>query len=153
MVFYYKIASLYFGTEDYVNAIKYLSKIINNKSLHMREDLLCFSRILNLVAHYEAGEAYELDRLIKNTYKFLIKMEDLYAVQREMVAFLRKLGDIYPHQLKAAFKSLLQKLLTYENHPYERRAFLYLDIISWLESKIENKSTADIIREKFTKLT
>ncbi len=153
MVFYYKIASLYFGTEDYVNAIKYLSKIINNKSLQMLEDLLCFSRILNLVAHYEAGEDYELDRLIKNTYKFLIKMEDLYAVQREMVAFLRKLGDIYPHQLKAAFKSLLQKLLTYENHPYERRAFLYLDIISWLESKIENKSTADIIREKFTKLT
>ena len=57
----------------------------------MREDLLCFSRILNLVAHYEAGEDYELDRLIKNTYKFLIKMEDLYAVQREMVAVLRKL--------------------------------------------------------------
>ena len=53
MVFYYKIASLYFGTADYENAICFLSKIINNKSLQMREDLLCFSRILNLVAHYE----------------------------------------------------------------------------------------------------
>ena len=31
-------------------------------------------------------------------------------------------------------------------------AFLYLDIISWLESKIENKSTGDIIKEKFTRL-
>jgi hypothetical protein len=117
----------------------------------MREDLLCFSRILNLVAHYEAGEDYDLDRLIKNTYKFLIKMEDLYAVQQEMVNFLRGLGDIYPHQLKAAFKELYTKLVAYENHPYERRAFLYLDIISWLESKIENKSTADIIKEKFSK--
>lgn len=151
MVFYYKIASLYFGMEDYKNAIKYLSKIINNKSLQMREDLLCFSRILNLVAHYEAGEDYDLDRLIKNTYKFLIKMEDLYAVQQEMVNFIRGLGDIYPHQLKAAFKALYVKLVAYENHPYERRAFLYLDIISWLESKIENKSTADIIKEKFSK--
>jgi hypothetical protein len=151
MVFYYKIASLYFGMEDYKNAIKYLSKIINNKSLQMREDLLCFSRILNLVAHYEAGEDHDLDRLIKNTYKFLIKMQDLYAVQQEMVNFLRGLGDIYPQQLKAAFKELHVKLVAYENHPYERRAFLYLDIISWLESKIENKSTADIIKEKFTK--
>ena len=26
----------------------------------MREDLLCFSRILNLVAHYEAGLDYNL---------------------------------------------------------------------------------------------
>ena len=152
MVFYYKIASLYFGTGDYENAICFLSKIINNKSLQMREDLLCFSRILNLVAHYEAGLDYQLDRLIKNTYKFLIKMEDLYAVQKEMVSFLKSLGDIYPNELKAAFKGLHQKLLTYEDHPYERRAFLYLDIISWLESKIENKSTADIIKEKFTKI-
>ena len=94
MVFYYKIASLYFGTGDYENAICFLSKIINNKSLQMREDLLCFSRILNLVAHYEAGLDYQLDRLIKNTYKFLIKMEDLYAVQKEMVSFLKSLGDI-----------------------------------------------------------
>jgi len=151
MVFYYKIASLYFGMEDYENTIKYLSKIINNKSLQMREDLLCFSRILNLVAHYEAGQDHDLDRLIKNTYKFLIKMEDLYAVQQEMVDFLRGLGDIYPHQLKAAFRELHSKLITYEDHPYERRAFLYLDIISWLESKIENKSTGDIIKEKFSK--
>ena len=152
MVFYYKIACLYFGTGDYEITIQYLSKIIKNKSLQMREDLLCFSRILNLVAHYEAGFDYQLDGLIKSTYKFLIKMEDLYAVQKEMVLFLKGLGDIYPNELKAAFKSLYQKLLTYENHPYERRAFLYLDIISWLESKIKNKSISDVIKEKFTKI-
>jgi len=152
MVFYYKIASLYFGTQDYKSAIYYLSKIITNKSLQMREDLLCFSRILNLVSHYEAGLDFQLDSLIKNTYKFLIKMEDLYAVQKEMVSFLKNLGEIYPSELKAAFRALHQKLLTYEDHPYERRAFLYLDIISWLESKIENKSIEDIIKAKFIKI-
>jgi hypothetical protein len=31
---------------------------------------------------------------------------------------------------------------------YEKRAFLYLDIISWLESKIENRRISDIMREK-----
>ena len=92
MMFYYKIASLYFGNGDFNNSIHYLSKIINNKSLHMREDLMCFSRILNLVAHYEAGLDYQLDSLIKSTYKFLIKMEDLYAVQKEMILFLKSLG-------------------------------------------------------------
>ena len=118
----------------------------------MREDLMCFSRILNLVAHYEAGLDYQLDSLIKSTYKFLIKMEDLYAVQKEMILFLKSLGDIFPNEIKSAFRKLHKKLLVYENHPYERRAFLYLDIISWLESKIENKSTGDIIKEKFTRL-
>lgn len=149
MVFYYKIASLYFGIGENKKCIEFLDKIISNKSLSMREDLLCFSRVLNLVAHYEAGLDYNLDALIRSTYKFLIRMEDLYEVQKEMIKFLRNLGDIYPNQLRGEFIKLHKKLKTYEDHPYESRAFLYLDIISWLESKIENKSVDSIIREKF----
>ena len=101
----------------------------------MREDLLCFSRVLNLVAHYEAGLDYNLDSLIRSTYKFLIRMEDLYEVQKEMIKFLRVLGDIYSHEIRGEFIKLLEKLKAYEDHPYESRAFLYLDVISWLESK------------------
>jgi len=149
MVFYYKIASLYFGIGENKKAIEFLDKIISNKSLQMREDLLCFSRILNLVAHYEAGLDYNLDALIRSTYKFLIKMQDLYEVQKEMIKFLRGLGDIYPHEIKKEFIKLLKKFKEFEDHPYEKRAFLYLDVISWLESKIENKSVNLIIREKF----
>ncbi|MEL6811229.1 MAG: hypothetical protein AAFP76_07835 [Bacteroidota bacterium] len=148
MMFYYKIACMYFGAGQNKMCIEYLDRIISNKSLQMREDLLCFSRILNLVAHYEAGEDYHLDRLIKSTYKFLIKMEDLYQVQKEMIKFLRGLGDIYPHQLKAEFEKLYKKLKPFEDHPYERRSFLYLDILSWLESHITGKSVAQIIKEK-----
>ena len=149
MVLYYKIASMYFSVGYYKDCILYLEKIIGNKSLEMREDLLCFSRILNLVAHYEAGLDYNLDALIKSTFKFLIKMQDLHEVQKEMIKFLKNLGDIYPNELKYEFVKLHSKLITFEDHPYERRAFLYLDIISWLESKIENKSVELIIREKF----
>ncbi len=149
MVFYYKIASMYFGAGDNKKCIYYLEKIISNKSLQMREDLLCFSRILNLVAHYEAGLDYNLDVLIKSTYKFLIKMEDLYEVQKEFIKFLRGLGDIYPHEVKGEFIKLHKKLKTYENDPYQSRSFLYLDIISWLESKIESRPIGEIIRDKF----
>lgn len=148
MVFNYKIACMYFGAWDLKQCIAYLDRIISNKSLKMREDLLCFARILNLVAHYEAGMDYHLDSLIKSTYKFLIKMEDLYEVQKEMIKFLRGLGDIYPHQIKDAFRELHTKLKQYEDHPYERRSFLYLDILSWLESNIENRPIEQIIQEK-----
>lgn len=148
MVFYYKIGSLYFGNGDYKKSIEFLQKIINNKSLEMREDLLCFSRILNLVAHYEAGLDYHLERLIKSTYKFLKKMNDLHEVQKEMIKFLRKLPEVSPLEIKDEFRKLHSTLKQYEHHPYERRAFLYLDIISWLESKIYNKPVAEIISEK-----
>ncbi len=43
MIFYYKIACLYFGVGDNKTCIKYLKKIIDNKNLKMREDLMCFA--------------------------------------------------------------------------------------------------------------
>ncbi len=152
MVFYYKIACLYFGMGQNKKCIEYLSKIIENRNLKMREDLMCFARVLSLVAHYEAGMDYHLEVQLKSTYKFLLKMNDLHQVQKEMIKFLRNLGDIYPHELKGEFVKLHSELLKYEEHPYERRAFLYLDIISWLESKIENRPVGDIIREKAQRL-
>ncbi|UNY97939.1 hypothetical protein MQE36_12685 [Zhouia spongiae] len=148
MIFYYKLACLYFGVGDNKKCIFYLKKIIDNKSLIMREDLMCFSRVLSLVAHYEAGLDYHLEVQLKSTYKFLLKMNDLHEVQKEIIKFLRGLGNIYPHELKREFKNLHARLKKYENDPYERRAFLYLDIISWLESKIENKPVGEIIKEK-----
>lgn len=149
MIFYYKFASLQFGAGNNKQSIFYLDKIISNKTLEMREDLLCFARVLNLVAHYEAGLDFHMEILLRSTYKFLIKMNDLHEVQKEMIKFIRGLQDIYPHDLKDAFKELHKKLKTFEDHPFERRAFLYLDIISWLESKIENKPVAQIIQNKY----
>ena len=149
MLFYYKIASLYFGAAAYKESIQYLNKIIDNKSLQVREDLMCFSRLLNLIAHYEAGLDYSLEVQLKSTYKFLIKMNDLHEVQKEVINFLKELGNIYPHNINKEFKKLHERLKKLEDHPYERRAFLYLDIISWLESKIEHRSVADVIQEKF----
>ncbi|AUC74642.1 hypothetical protein [Olleya sp. Bg11-27] len=152
MVFYYKFASLHFGAGNNKECIRYLDKIISNKELSMREDLLCFSRVLNLVAHYEAGLDYHLETLLRSTYKFLIKMNDLHEVQKEMIKFIRGLQDIYPQDIKKEFKKLLEVLRQFEDHPFERRAFLYLDVISWLESKIENKPVGQIVKDKYLAL-
>lgn len=115
----------------------------------MREDLMCFSRILSLFAHYDSGMDYHMEIQLKSTYKFLIKMNELNEVQFEIINFLKQLPDVFPHDAKSAFEAILAKLKKYENDPYERRAFLYLDIISWLESKITNIPVDQVIRNKF----
>lgn len=148
MVLYYKIACIYFGAEDYFKCIEYLQFIIADKSLKVHQDLMCFSRVLNVVAHYDAGLDYQIEKQIKQTYKFLLKMDELQSVQQELIRFMRSLTDIYPSELKQAFQKLHASLKDFESDPYEKRSFLYLDILSWLESKIENRSIGDIIREK-----
>jgi hypothetical protein len=149
LVFYYKIACLYFGSGQYKQAIKYLTRIIDHKDLSLREDLQCFARILNLVAHYEAGQDAELEYQVRSVYQFLAKMDDQQPMQVEVFRFLRRVGHSAPAQLREEFISLKNKLVEIAARPYERRPFLYFDIISWLESKISGRSVQDVMQEKF----
>ncbi|RMG76557.1 MAG: hypothetical protein D6714_21190 [Bacteroidetes bacterium] len=149
LIFYYKIASMYFSSGDSSTAIDYLNKIINYKAGNLREDIQCYARILSLIAHYEMGHYNLLEYLVKSVYRFLGKMRELNVVQAEILRFLKR--ELYsdPQRLQKAFIQLKNKLEPYESHPYERRSFLYLDIISWLESKIENRPVQEVIQEKF----
>ena len=151
MVLHYKVACLYFGSGDNKNAILHLNQVINHTGDGLREDLQSFAHILKLIASYEEGMDDDLEQQIRTVYKFLIKMNDLHMVQKEMMNFIRNLNRIYDYQLKNAFIELRERLIQYEDHQYEKRAFLYLDIISWLESKIEGRPVHEIIREKFNK--
>jgi tetratricopeptide (TPR) repeat protein len=149
MVFYYKIASLYFGSGDFNKAIEYLTKIIQFKDNALREDIQCFARILNLIAHYEAGRDESLDYQVKSVYRFLGKMNDQQQMQVAIFQFLRTVGDLNPQELKNAFIQLKDRLIAISHDPFERRPFMYLDIVSWLESKIENRPVQEIMQRKF----
>lgn len=148
VVLYYKIACLYFGMGNNKACITYLNRIIQSKHMGVAEDLQCFARLLNVIAHYECGLDDNFEKQLKDTYKFLLKMENLQLVQREIIGFIRRLDDVYPHQLKFEFRKIHQKLKKLEHHPFEKRAFLYLDFLSWLECKIENIPVAEVIQRK-----
>jgi hypothetical protein len=148
LVFYYKIACLYFGSGDNEKAIDYLNRIINQKA-DLRTDLQCYARLLHLIAHYELGNFDLLEYLIKSVYRYMAKMENLSKVEEEVFAFIRRSFVVGAHALKPEFEKLLKKLRAYEGNPVETRAFAYLDIISWLESKINHVNVQDVIREKY----
>jgi hypothetical protein len=148
LVFYYKIASLYFGSGDFDKSVDYLHKIINWK-VDLRTDLQCYARLLHLIAHYELGNFDLLEYLLKSVYRFMYKMQNLSIVEEKIFNFLRNSFSLSPKQLKPRFEKLLHELKPLEKSRTESRAFMYLDIISWLESKINNQHVQDIIRQKF----
>lgn len=148
IIFYYKFACMYFGDANYQQVIFWLNKIINMKDVDLRSDIHSFARILNLISHYELGNIDLVDYYIRSTYRFLIKKNDLHLFQKIIMKFLRKLSSITRDQLIDAFKDLREQLIPLNDKFYERRPFIYFDIISWLESKIENRSVQEIIKEK-----
>jgi len=148
LIFYYKIACLYFGSGNNDKAIDYLNKIINWK-VDLRTDLQCYARLLHLIAHYELGNYDLLEYLIKSVYRFMAKMNNLSTVEEEIFKFIRKSFSLSPQKLIPAFKSLKEKLKKLQQNPLESRSFMYLDIIAWLESKIENVPVQQVRRRIF----
>lgn len=149
MLLYYKIACLYFGNGDYDACMRYLKRIISTRDPQIRRDLQCYARILNLICSYESGSDYNIDYQIRAVYVFLDKMNDLQQVQKEMMHFLKRLNSVYASDLKEAFRKLYETLKPYEHHPYERRTFYYLDVLSWLQSKVEGIPVGEVIRRRF----
>ena len=148
LVFNYKIATLYFGSGDYSTSIDYLQLIINN-NVDLRYDLQCYARLVHLLAHYELGNYELMESLTKSVYRFMSKMKNLTVVEEEMFKFLRKSFQISRREIKSELEKLLSKIKHLEYNHIETRSFAYLDIISWLESKLQDKTMSDIIHAKY----
>lgn len=152
MVFYYRIACVYFGSGDNKKAIDYLNKIINNPDLGIRHDIQSFARILNLIAHFELGNEALVTHQLKSVYRFLAKQEELNEVHREIFSFLRHTPSMDRYGVRKQFENLMNRLKKVNENPFERRSFLYLDIISWLESKVRVIPVEEVMKENFQRL-
>ena len=149
MIMYYKMACLYFGNRNYSESIYWLNRIINSEAIDLREDIHSFARIMNLISHYELGNFDVIDYYIRSTYRFLLKKHDLYDFQKYILNFLKKLSyNFTEEKLVPEFEKLRSQLLPLQKNLHEKRAFIYFDIISWLDSKIEKRPIQDIIAEK-----
>ena len=149
MVFYYRIACLYFGSGDNDTAIDYLNLIINQRSPSYRSDIQAYARILSLICHFEMGNVQLVEYQVKSVYRYLAKVEHLQQVQQVIFRFLRRIPRIREADLRDEFIKLKGKLDEVAKLPYESRPFTYLDIPSWLESKIEGVSVQEVIRRQF----
>ena len=76
-------------------------------------------------------------------------MEYLDAVQNEIFKFLRRSLSSRQQDLRKDFIELKNRLEKVSQNKYARRSYQYLDIVSWLESKIEKKPVEEIIQKKF----
>lgn len=151
LVFNYKIATLYFGAGQYSTAIDFLHKIINDNQPGLRNDLQCYARLMHLLCHYEMGNEEILDSLIKSVYRFMARMKNLTVVEEEMFKFLRHSSKVSAKQLKPELEKFLQKIKHLEKNRFETRSFTYLDIISWVESKVYDMPMEEVVNNKYKK--
>ena len=148
---YQSFIYLYMGAMEYSTALKYVNKFIN-KELNVKYNTDCEIHIANLIIHYELGNTDLLEYLLKSTHRFLYKRRRLLKFEAYILVFIKNVihsGNV-AHKITEAFIDLKEKLVTLSESedPFEKAKYELFDYISWLESKIENRNFADVIREK-----
>lgn len=149
--FQYRFAYLYYGEGKLDDCLPYLNEIIYRKASEIKNDkidIICYARLLHLVVHYEMGNSELLMYLAGSVYRFMKKMKNLSAPEEAILKFLHRsfyfeVGDINKH-----LTELLQKMKTFEENAAQYSIFIYLDVVSWIESKLQNKPFKEIILEK-----
>jgi len=144
------IAGLYFGAGEYRKSLVWVNKIINNPKVIFREDIQSGARILQILIHYELRTPDILEHLLVSAYRFLLKRKLLYKVEKSMLDFIRRLDktDTTQKVLMKEFGRFRDELLQITKAPEEKKALISFDWISWLESKIENRPFAEVVKEK-----
>ena len=150
--FYLQYFCIYFGSEDYNNALNVLNEWMHVMSGSVeRKDLQSLARILNLIIHYELGNTVLLDSLIRSTYRYLNKENRLSEVEKTFINFIKEAAQPKSKkQNKQALKQLKSEFEDLSNSP-THGIFNFFDVNAWIESKISEKSFSETVQEKFQK--
>ncbi len=149
MSFYYTFCYIHFGAGQYNKALHWLNQILNDPESHSREDIRAFSRIFNLIIHYELGNRDLLDYIVKSTYRFLLRRKKLYKTESLIIDFIRKSSRADSRkEMMEVFGTMRNEFIGIAKDPFERRALEYFDFIAWFESKIGNIPFAEAVKRR-----
>jgi len=135
--------------QDYHQAQYWLKKM--SKHLSFRSDLSAMIRVLELINQYELGDFDFVDDNLRNAHLYLKKKEKLYVFEKLILSFFRNelpKTDNEKKAVTAAFSNLKKELLLVMKDPNEAIIVTYFDFISWIDSKIQDRPFAEIMKEK-----
>jgi len=136
-----QLAYFYCAVEQYDNALTQLNYIIAMREIDEARIVFANARIMNVIVHFELGNLDYLPHLIRTTYQYFYKRENLFKTEKLLLsylkAFARAEGELERRQL---FKKGLQELKQLQKDPFERLTFKELPVLQWLEKKVNSKA-------------
>jgi len=145
ITFYYNMIILYFiqgDKEKFKAASKLLNKILHSERRNAREDIKRFAWILEIILHYELGS----DRVLEHIFNVASQeVKNPHPFEALTFKHLRKIAFAASTQEKDLLKLFRTELKEY-TETYEHFGTYELDL--WINSKINNCTIADILREE-----
>ncbi len=144
-MFHYKFAWLKIAVGNYQSAIDHLNFILQPKKGQLRSDLICYARLLNLIANFHLKNYVLVANLIPNVKREFEKQGEANKVLMLILSLLNKKHS--DHNFKTFTENLLSKLEKVKTHSFDKRIFNYFDFYLWVKSIAENSKMSEVYPE------
>ena len=150
IILYFLISYIYFGNNDFKNALKWINKIINYKNLqtlHIYSSAVNFSYII----HFELKNYDLLEYLSKSNNRHFQKNKEHNEFEAAIFSVLKKGLQHIPgnlHEERQLFTNLKEKLIDSNLQENKNGQLIAFNYENWFNSKIENQSLSEITSEK-----
>jgi len=131
----YQIGYMFILKKDYSSALHWINKILNSNYAETRNELQCYARVLNFIIHFELDNIIVLRYAVDNARRFFKKKKLSSHSLSTVLRMFSKLSLAGPEQYSEIFLDSLKTLS--ENLKTDDMSD-YIDIPSWIESKIRN---------------
>jgi hypothetical protein len=137
-----------FGMQDYKGSLSVLNDILNDNKQKLRQDIYSFARILNLMVHLELENYQLIEYSANSTLRYLKKIDRNYNIESYFVKQLKKTAKNLYDNIDVNFNDLKTGLTKYLKDDKEQVILDYIDIVSWVSSKVEGCSFKDSVKNK-----
>lgn len=152
--FYFQFCTICFGCCDYDKALAYLNEWLNQPRSVEREDLQSLARILSLILHVEMGNTVLLESLLRSATRFLQKKNRLYDLERRFIHFVSELmRQPSARGQLGVFQKMKTDLQEVAKMPGAKVLLQTFDLEAWLDSRIDGRTFAAVVRDKWRRET
>lgn len=145
----YSIAYAHFGLGNYEESENWVALTLDHQKDNIREDIMCMAHLLHLINHAELGSFQYLDYKLRSTYNFIKRMKKVHKFEKVTLQFLKKLINAKNSaeliKVTGIYKAKFEEI---ESDSFEKMIIKNFDIISLLESKLQDKNFAEVAAER-----
>ena len=147
MKFHLNLALIYFGVEEFRRSLDHINHILLEYSPEANPGTYYAARLINLIVHFELKNYCLLTSITPSTLRYLLSHDSVYKLEQTMVSLFQKLPKAKSDEdVTEVFTQTRNTMVTLQNDPVEAVAFQYFGYVEWLESRIQKKPFAEIMR-------
>lgn len=134
ILYYYQFAHIHFLNNDYSSALKWVNEVINANFRTVRLDIQKYTRLLNLVLHFELRNISVLRYAANSAKRFMRKHRIFFEPEQEMISLFLKVSQSSEAEFSTHFR---QTLRNWKNIEEQKRNQIedYFHVSDWLKTK------------------